>query len=111
MVDGNYDCSVHGNEGHVECEECCSNLFQLCIDANVHIIADPRDKMRLVNAWRRRHGYREREVVDLSDLHNCPKCRGKIVHVGLDALGNTYCGYCGEQVDYRPYLNQLAGGV
>lgn len=32
--------------------------------------------------------------------HDCKKCHGKIVAVAIDALGNTYCGYCNERVNY-----------
>jgi len=37
---------------------------------------------------------------DLSKYHDCEKCRGKIVAIGCDKLGNTYCQYCGEKVKY-----------
>lgn len=40
----------------------------------------------------------------LSEIHNCKKCRGKIVFITTDNLGNTYCGYCGEKVDYMSYF-------
>lgn len=32
--------------------------------------------------------------------HDCDKCHGKIVGISMDRLGNTYCGYCGQQVKY-----------
>ena len=40
----------------------------------------------------------------LEDIHDCKKCHGKIVGIKVDKLGNTYCGYCGEQVDYKPFF-------
>ncbi len=36
----------------------------------------------------------------LEDYHDCDKCHGKIVMIGSDGLGNSHCGYCGEQVNY-----------
>jgi hypothetical protein len=36
----------------------------------------------------------------LSEYHDCEKCRGKIVCIGTDNLGNTYCGYCRQLVKY-----------
>jgi len=36
----------------------------------------------------------------LEDYHDCEKCHGKIVAIQVDKLGNTHCGYCGEQVRY-----------
>lgn len=44
--------------------------------------------------------------IDLSDIHDCPKCHGKIVGIAVDKQGNTYCGYCGQKVDYKPYFEQ-----
>ena len=41
--------------------------------------------------------------MELSEIHNCEKCRGKIVCIRVDMLGNTYCSYCGERVDYSKY--------
>jgi len=32
--------------------------------------------------------------------HDCEKCRGKIICIESDNLGNTYCNYCHEKVDY-----------
>lgn len=37
---------------------------------------------------------------NLSSYHDCDKCRGKIVFIVHDGLGNTLCGYCGEIVKY-----------
>jgi len=39
----------------------------------------------------------------LSALHDCPKCHGKIVGVGLDNVGRISCGYCGQAVDYAAW--------
>lgn len=36
----------------------------------------------------------------LEDYHNCEKCRGKIVCIQMDNLGNAHCGYCGKIVRY-----------
>lgn len=36
----------------------------------------------------------------LSEIHDCDKCRNKIVSIAVDLMGNTYCGYCHEKVDY-----------
>uniref|UniRef100_A0A6M3IQJ9 Uncharacterized protein n=1 Tax=viral metagenome TaxID=1070528 RepID=A0A6M3IQJ9_9ZZZZ len=32
--------------------------------------------------------------------HDCPKCHGKIIGIMVDSLGNTFCAYCGGQVNY-----------
>lgn len=40
---------------------------------------------------------------ELKDLHNCKKCRGKIVLISIDNVGITRCGYCNEIVDYKRY--------
>lgn len=39
-------------------------------------------------------------MVDLSKVHDCDKCHGKIVLISVDEQGNTYCGYCNQRVDY-----------
>jgi len=36
----------------------------------------------------------------LEQYHNCEKCRGKIVMIASDGLGNTKCGYCNQIVRY-----------
>ena len=43
----------------------------------------------------------------LSEYHDCEKCQGKIVMIGLDEFGNTTCGYCGARVEY-PRLSEKA---
>lgn len=42
----------------------------------------------------------KQEINNLSKYHDCEKCHGKIVVISADKLGNTYCGYCGEKVEY-----------
>ncbi|MFH1682750.1 MAG: hypothetical protein ABIA37_03050 [Candidatus Woesearchaeota archaeon] len=42
-------------------------------------------------------------MLRFSEIHDCKKCHGKIVLINADKLGNTYCGYCGERVDYKSY--------
>jgi len=39
--------------------------------------------------------------------HDCNKCKGKIVMISIDKIGNTYCGYCGQAVEY-PRLTKEA---
>lgn len=36
----NYKCSVHGNEGNSNCEECKNNLKKLCKDNNALLLGD-----------------------------------------------------------------------
>jgi len=43
----------------------------------------------------------------LSEIHDCEKCRGKIVCIARDHLGNTYCAYCGRKVDYSEFENEM----
>ena len=38
--------------------------------------------------------------IDLSKIHDCEKCHGKMVLIGMDGLGNQTCGYCGQVVKY-----------
>ena len=37
---------------------------------------------------------------DLSKYHDCEKCHGRIVFIGMDKQGNQTCGYCGQIVKY-----------
>lgn len=39
--------------------------------------------------------------MNYSQYHTCGKSEGKIVLIEADSLGNTYCGYCKEKVDYK----------
>ena len=39
--------------------------------------------------------------MELSEVHNCEKCQGKIVLIEVDSFGNTHCGYCHSIVDYK----------
>lgn len=45
--------------------------------------------------------------MNLSDIHDCEKCRGKIVAINIDHVGITRCGYCNEVVDYSRVLEYL----
>jgi hypothetical protein len=45
--------------------------------------------------------------MELEEVHNCEKCKGKIVCISVDNVGVTRCGYCNAVVDYRPYYNSL----
>ena len=45
--------------------------------------------------------------MDLEEIHDCEKCHGKIVAISVDKLGNTYCGYCGQRVDYSPFWKEM----
>jgi hypothetical protein len=44
--------------------------------------------------------------LNLSDVHDCPECKGKIVCISIDHFGNTYCCYCNCQVNYKLYYNK-----
>ena len=43
------------------------------------------------------------ESMDLSELHDCEQCHGKMVLISVNKLGITSCGYCSEQVNYEEY--------
>lgn len=32
--------------------------------------------------------------------HICEKCKGKIIGITIDLIGNQYCTYCGERINY-----------
>jgi len=49
---------------------------------------------------------RQKRRLNLSEVHDCEKCHGKIVCISVDKLGNTYCGYCGQRVDYMKYFKE-----
>jgi len=40
----------------------------------------------------------------LEELHNCEKCRGKLVMITVDHVGVERCGYCNEVVNYKSYI-------
>ncbi len=41
--------------------------------------------------------------MNIREAHQCEKSEGKMVSIGLDLDGNTYCGHCHKRVDYsRP---------
>ena len=44
----------------------------------------------------------------MTNIHNCKESEGKIVAIGIDKLGNTYCSYCRKIVNYHSH--SLAGG-
>lgn len=48
------------------------------------------------NNWEEFHEAMEH----LEDYHDCKKCHGKMVLIGMDGLGNQTCGYCGKIVKY-----------
>jgi hypothetical protein len=37
----------------------------------------------------------------LEEVHNCKESKGKIVCISIDLFGNSFCGYCGKQVNYK----------
>jgi len=43
--------------------------------------------------------------MELSEIHDCEKCHGKIVCISIDALGVTRCAYCNQVVNYKPYYD------
>ena len=45
-----------------------------------------------------------KNMPDLSVIHDCDKCHNKIVGISVDLFGNTYCGYCGDKVDYMLFI-------
>jgi hypothetical protein len=42
----------------------------------------------------------------LEELHSCPQSEGKIVMIEMDNVGNTYCGYCHQRVDYNKFFEE-----
>lgn len=49
--------------------------------------------------------------MELEELHDCEKCHGKMVMIAVDKMGNTYCGYCHERVDYGKFFEDKFKGV
>jgi len=48
--------------------------------------------------------------IDLSEIHDCEKCHGKIVGITVDLTGIERCGYCGQVVPYKEFIyNKLRG--
>lgn len=39
-------------------------------------------------------------------IHDCPKCHGKIVCITIDSTGITRCGYCNSIIDYSKLMNK-----
>ena len=46
--------------------------------------------------------------MELSQIHNCELCRGKIVCIELDMFGNMKCGYCHEIVNGYKSTQQIS---
>ncbi len=44
--------------------------------------------------------------MNLSEIHDCEKCHGKMVVISMDALGVSRCGYCNQIVDYEKYMEK-----
>ena len=42
--------------------------------------------------------------MELEEVHKCPQSQGKIVSIAIDVVGNTYCSYCNERVDYSRWI-------
>ena len=49
--------------------------------------------------------------IDLSELHDCKKCHGKLVCIVVDLVGVERCSYCNEVVDYTGFLRKEMGDV
>ena len=45
--------------------------------------------------------------MELEEIHNCDKCRGKIVAITVDKVGITRCSYCNEVVNYKPFFDEM----
>ena len=43
---------------------------------------------------------------NLSELHDCEKCHGKLVSITVDAVGVERCGYCHEVVPYTQWFRE-----
>jgi hypothetical protein len=48
----------------------------------------------------------EEFIKQSQEAHNCKLCRGKIFAIRCDKMGNTYCGYCGQKVNYPRATNE-----
>lgn len=44
---------------------------------------------------------------ELSEIHDCDACHGKIVCISVDNVGVTRCGYCNAIVNYENYYRNL----
>jgi thiol-disulfide isomerase/thioredoxin len=44
--------------------------------------------------------------MNLSEIHDCEKCHDKGVMIETDMFGNTYCGYCHQPVNYKPFFEE-----
>lgn len=46
--------------------------------------------------------------MELEEVHSCEESEGKMVNIEIDTeTGDTFCGYCGEKVDYSSYFEQV----
>jgi len=48
---------------------------------------------------------------DLSKLHDCKKCHGKMVCISSDNVGVTRCGYCNQVVNYKPFYDHIKNEI
>lgn len=44
------------------------------------------------------------EDIDISEIHDCEKCHGKLVGITVDLVGIERCGYCGQVVPYKEFI-------
>ena len=42
--------------------------------------------------------------VDLSEIHDCEKCHGRLVAITVDNVGIERCGYCNQVVKYSEFI-------
>jgi len=56
-------------------------------------------------------GFQKMELqdIDLSELHDCKKCHGKIVSITIDKMGVERCAYCNQVVPYRQFIENKLG--
>ena len=44
--------------------------------------------------------------IDWEKIHTCEKSKGKIIMIGTDGTGRTFCGYCGAHVNYDQEIKE-----
>ena len=44
--------------------------------------------------------------IDMSEIHDCKKCHGKIISITTDNMGVQRCGYCNKIVPYSEFINR-----
>lgn len=49
--------------------------------------------------------------INWEKIHNCDKSKGKIIMIGTDGTGRTFCGYCGAVVNYDQEIKEQNGGI